>query len=175
VLARAKSGALYFPYAFSDKRPIRTSQGYLFKLPAAIVELFPSMASRRPSVPAEVAAPGSTRRGTRARRQKTDPALRKAIERHAMRWTLEYFESEGFLVEDVGDTESFDIYAINGDLDELHIEVKGSSTSSVTVNLTDGEVKHWGPDYERILVVVDQIRWQRNAGSYETSGGRARV
>lgn len=45
----------------------------------------------------------------------------------------------------------------------------------MTVNLTDGEVKHWGPDYERILVVVDQILWQRNADSYETSGGRARV
>src|SRR5207248_1198533 len=31
------TGALYFPFAFSDKRPVRAAQGYLVKFPAAIV------------------------------------------------------------------------------------------------------------------------------------------
>lgn len=175
-LARDHTGPLYFPYAFSDKRPLRTGQGYLFKLPAAILELLPAMASRRTPVPAQSTPLSNPRRGTAATRRKTDPALRRAIERHAMRWALEHFEAEGFLVDDVGDTESFDVYAVDSALAELHIEVKGSSSTSVTVNLTDGEVKHWGPDYERVLVVVDQIKWERDqSGSYETSGGRARI
>ena len=93
-----------------------------------------------------------------------------------MDWALQYFTSSGFLVDDVGDTESFDIYAIDSELNELHIEVKGSSTSAVAVNLTDGEVKHWGPDYERRLVVIDEIRWERTPeGSYNTSGGRVQI
>ena len=36
---------LYFPFELGDKRPLRTAQGYLFKLPAAVVRAFPALAS----------------------------------------------------------------------------------------------------------------------------------
>jgi hypothetical protein len=34
---------LYFPFEISDKRQLRTSQGYLFKLPAAVVNALPAL------------------------------------------------------------------------------------------------------------------------------------
>ena len=40
---RAQVGATYFPFAFSNKRPLRAAQGYLQKLPAAVVELVPEL------------------------------------------------------------------------------------------------------------------------------------
>jgi hypothetical protein len=36
-LSEAHRGSLYFPFAFSDKRPIRTAQGYLVKFPAVLL------------------------------------------------------------------------------------------------------------------------------------------
>jgi hypothetical protein len=53
--------------------------------------------------------------------------------------------------------------------------VKGSSSSSIAVELTDGEVNHWSDEYERVLVVVDEISWTKTANVIETSGGRQRV
>jgi hypothetical protein len=36
-LAAQFSGPMYLPFAFSDKRPLRTAQGYLTKMPARLV------------------------------------------------------------------------------------------------------------------------------------------
>jgi hypothetical protein len=122
---------------------------------------------RRPTWSAGLSVLGRVRR---------DARVGNAGERHAVDWTLEYFVSEGYEVDDVGDTESYDVLAVGSDLEELHIEVKGSSGSAVTVNLTDGEVKHWSNTFERVLVVVDEIEWhaQKNGG-FTTSGGRVRL
>jgi hypothetical protein len=38
-----KVGSTYFPFVFSNKQPLRPAQGYLFKLPAAVVDLFPEL------------------------------------------------------------------------------------------------------------------------------------
>ena len=38
-----------------------------------------------------------------------------------------------------------------------------------------GEVKHWGPGYERSLYVVDEISWSLVEGQYVLEGGRDRV
>ena len=35
---------LYFPFAFSDKRPVRAAQGYLVKFPAGILNAFAELA-----------------------------------------------------------------------------------------------------------------------------------
>jgi hypothetical protein len=40
---KAQFGATYFPFAFSKKQPLRTAQGYLQKLPAAVVNLVPEL------------------------------------------------------------------------------------------------------------------------------------
>ncbi len=50
---------LYFPFAFSDRRPIRTSQGYLFKFPAALLDVFPELA--RLPAPSRRRQPGRSR------------------------------------------------------------------------------------------------------------------
>lgn len=165
-------GTTYFPFAFSDKRAMRTGQGYLFKFPVGILALFPELEQVR-RAPVQ---PGGQQRGTRPQRRKVDPKFKKAVERHAVDWTLEYFDSSGFEAIDVGDTESFDVLALTDEGEELQIEVKGSSTEAIAVTLTDGEVKHWGHDYERVLVVDDRIQVRSLAGSkFETSGGRHRV
>jgi hypothetical protein len=171
ALKLAVGGSVYFPWAFSDKRPLRTTQGYLVKMPASVVALLTGL-----TVAQKPPAKGKSRKctkGTGGRQQ--DPAVRKAIERHAMDWALEYFKKEGYEVDDVGSTESYDIYALNDADEELHIEVKGSSSSSIAVELTDGEVNHWSDEYERVLVVVDEISWTKTANVIETSGGRQRV
>ncbi len=41
-LAAQHTGPLYFPFAFSVKRPLRTTQGYLVKFPRALVDAIPS-------------------------------------------------------------------------------------------------------------------------------------
>jgi hypothetical protein len=171
ALKLSVGGSLYFPWAFSDKRELRTTQGYLVKMPASVVALLTGLAvAQKPT------AKKKSRKGTKgAGGRQQDPAVRKAIERHAMDWTLEYFTSLGFEVDDVGSTESYDIYALNESEEELHIEVKGSSSSSVAVELTDGEVNHWSDEYERVLVVVDEIVWTKKKDGIETSGGRSRV
>lgn len=174
-LRGAIKDGVYFPFAFSDKRPLRTAQGYLFKLPAAVVELLPSLREELQDVltPASREDP---RRGTGTTPRQADPAVRRAIETHAVEWTLAHLTHLGYLVDNVGATESFDVFAIGADLDELHVEVKGSSTFATVVNLTDGEVKHWGSEYRRLLVVVDQIQWRRETdGQITTLGGRPRV
>jgi hypothetical protein len=79
------------------------------------------------------------------------------------------------LTENVGDTESYDVFAVSPSLDEVHVEVKGSAVPSMTVELTDGEVKHWSDDYVRALFVVDEVKWRRTTdGSIRTSGGTLR-
>jgi hypothetical protein len=164
-------GSIYFPWAFSDLRPLRPTQAYLVKMPASVVALLTGLAiAQKPP------AKKKSRKGTKGiggRQQ--DPAVRKAIERHAMEWALDYFKNEGYEVDDVGNSESYDIYALNEAENELHIEVKGSSSSSIAVELTDGEVNHWSDEYERVLVVVDEISWTKNADGIKTSHGRPRV
>jgi hypothetical protein len=54
-------GPLYFPFEIGEQRPLRTGQGYLFKLPAAVVAAFPELKPR--------AETGRTDPGARGRRQ----------------------------------------------------------------------------------------------------------
>lgn len=170
-LERAVRGSIYFPWAFSDKRPLRTTQGYLVKMPTSVVALLTDLAVAQKPPTKRKSRKGT--KGTGGRQQ--DSAVKKAIERHAVDWALKYFKSEGYEVDDVGSTESYDVYALNDAGEELHIEVKGSSSSSAAVELTDGEVNHWSDEYERVLVVVDEILWSKNADGIKTSGGRPRV
>lgn len=173
-LAAQVGTALYFPFAFSDKRPLRTTQGYLTKLPAAVVDLLPEL---RPAP--GVAETGTstaktvTRRpGSGGRQQRTD--VRRAIERHAVEWTMAHFEARGYDVLDVGATESYDVLALR-DGEEVHVEVKGSSSDAFAVELTDNEVAHRIDNVLRALVVVDHIDWFEADGAVLTKGGRPRV
>ena len=152
-------GTTYFPFAFSDKRPLRAAQGYLVKLPAAVVELFEELGSR-----------GSGRR----RRRTHDAKLNRAIELRAMEWATEYFRTRGYEVEDVSATKPFDLLITQGK-DVRSVEVKGSSGTASTVNLTFNEVEN-AHMAGTVLVVLDDIAYSKSAdGSLRASAGRPRV
>ena len=60
----------------------------------------------------------------------------------------------------------------------MHVEVKGSSGTSTTVELTAGEVgEAYSPgDFDSLLIVVDQIEWTKEPdGRIATTGGRPRI
>ena len=179
-LAQAFDGPHYLPFVFSDKRALRTAQGYLTKLPSSFVAAIPGLEealqvpiAKRTGVKTAVvkrSAPDGTG-------YQSDPAVRKAIERHAMDLALRYFEKLGYLVDDVGNSNPYDVLAINED-SELHIEVKGSAGTSTTVELTAGEVNEatTSRDARSVLFVIDQIVWTRSPSDMiDTSGGRLRL
>lgn len=174
-LELAHGSPLYFPFVFSETRPLRPAQEYLVKFPRALVEAIGSLQGFETdeTPPTMGASQGSRVPGPAGWVQ--DPVLRRAIERHAVDWTLAHFGSIGYNVEHVGDRLAYDVLAVRAD-EELHIEVKGTTTECVAVELTSGEVDQAEAHDDSVLVVVDQILvWRSDDGTPTTSGGRVRV
>ncbi|MET8522951.1 DUF3883 domain-containing protein [Nocardioides sp. NPDC004968] len=174
-LAAQIDGPLYFPYALSEKRPLRATQGYLVKFPRALVEVIPELDKVRelaggPTSTTEKPGAADTppMAGTGRLR---DPIRKKAIETYAVETVKTLWEARDYEVEDVGLFQPWDITATK-DGTEIHIEVKGSSVTRETVDLTDGEVRHAEGHSPTILVVVDQINI---TSTNECSGGRVRT
>lgn len=178
-LRRAYRGPLYFPFAFSDRRPVRTAQGYLVKVPRAVIDVMPQLTRvPRPRAVLPVAAPAPSPRLTSRGRAGyvADPALRRALENHAVARAVEYYMRLGYdQFEDVSTTHPFDVIA-RSPTDVRHVEVKGSSGVEVEhVEVTRGEVLH-SRETPTDLAVVDSITWWRDGlGEIETAGGRVRV
>lgn len=175
-LATSVDGALYFPFALSEKRALRAAQGYLTKLPRVVLEEVPELLELRQigiSAPHEVETPAPTsgRRATgNGYGRQGDPERRRAVERYAVDLVMERYRTLGYEVQDVGSREPWDITAKSGDV-ELHIEVKGSTTSREAIDLTEGEVRH-AEDKSTCLIVIDRIDMD---GDLRCSGGRWRV
>ena len=168
-------GPIYFPWAFSDKRPMRTTQGYLVKLPSVVVRelgLVEDKISQRRRNGRKPSA-RSRSKGTGGRQQNQD--LKRATEQYAVRLATSHFEELGYEVHDVGATRSYDLHAVDSEGNEVHVEVKGSTTHAVAIELTEGEVQHWDDSYERALFVVDEIEYSGIGPHYEMSGGRSRI
>ncbi|WP_198351504.1 protein NO VEIN domain-containing protein [Streptomyces typhae] len=163
-LTEAVAGPLYFPFALSDTRPLRTAQGYLTKLPRALVESLPELRELRQTAVSEPhepeapepspAAPPGARRATGYGRQQ-NAERRRAIERYAVDLVLSHYRSHDYEVEDVGAYSPWDVTARKDDT-ELHIEVKGSTTAREVIDLTEGEVRH-AEGVGTCLVVIDHI------------------
>src|SRR5262245_52874880 len=87
-----------------------------------------------------------------------------------------YLGSKGYDVNDVSATSPFDLQITRGG-NVYTVEAKGSSSVATTVELTSGEVDHAiSNDSLSVLVVVDEIEWQRQADeTVSTSGGRVRL
>lgn len=174
ALAASVDGPIYFPWTFLVDQPLRTTQGYLVKMPASVVNLLGLDGAEVPAARSQVASERRSRTSRGGGRQQ-DPALRQQTERYAVSRAMAHFASEGFEVDDVGESRSYDVHAVAPDGHEIHVEVKGSTTRAVAIELTSGEVKHWGPGYERALYVVDEISWSLVGGQYVLEGGRDRV
>lgn len=179
-LANSINGPLYFPYALSDRRPVRTAQGYLTKFPYDLVAIIPELSELRdlarakPGEPLEqLQQPKSRSRTLRGGRQ-SDAELRRAIERYAVETVSARYRNNDYHVEDVGDRESWDITAYR-EAEEIHIEVKGSVGPRDGVDLTEGEVRNAEDHQPTHLVVVDCIGWVRTADGIRCSEGRVRT
>lgn len=174
ALAASVDGPIYFPWTFFVDQPLRTTQGYLVKMPASVVNLLGLDSAETSAAPGHTASQRRSRTSRGGGRQQ-DPELRKQTERYAVNRAMAHFASEGYGVEDVGESRSYDVLAVAPDGHEVHVEVKGSTTRAVAIELTSGEVRHWGPGYERSLYVVDEISWCFAEGQYVLTGGRDRV
>ena len=104
-------------------------------------------------------------------------AVRKIIEEYAVAWAVRFYQAEGWAVEDVGSTESFDLRCTREGVNERHVEVKGTTDIGETVILTRNEVLHaheWHPNVD--LFLVTEIRVEGREGDQPTAcGGVAQV
>lgn len=171
---------IYFPFQKHPKSGLKPNQGYLFKLPAEVLQAAPDLLPDsdfggfdRPLV----APPVSGQNGVRQRYAGfcADPILKKAIEMRAVRQAIGLYEGSGYNVEDVGADRSYDLLARRGD-EERHIEVKGSQGYVQKVILTRNEVTHANDYGFTDLVVVADILWERHLdGSITTGDGTMSV
>ncbi|WP_370105372.1 MrcB family domain-containing protein [Streptacidiphilus sp. BW17] len=83
---------------------------------------------------------GGRKRATKGQGFALTAEQRRAIERHSVRRAIDYFEQDGWTVEDVGATRSYDLVA-RRDAERLHIEVKGTTSRGAEVVLTRSEVQ----------------------------------
>ncbi|MFD9984460.1 protein NO VEIN domain-containing protein [Streptomyces massasporeus] len=178
-LTGSVEGPVYFPFALSETRPLRAAQGYLTKLPRALVEELPELLELRQTAISQPHEPDGPDRPSTSRPKPTgstgygrqqDVRRRRAVERHAMDLVLDHYRSLGYEAEDVGDRSPWDI-TVRRDGIETHIEVKGSTTSREAIDLTEGEVRH-AEGVSTHLIVIDQINLDDNLRCH---GGRWRT
>jgi hypothetical protein len=81
------------------------------------------------------------RKSTSGQGFQISPKVRRAVEIKAMSLATNYFRELGWNVEDVSQYESFDLRCYRGE-DELHVEVKGTTSVGTQVLLTPNEVEH---------------------------------
>ena len=84
----------------------------------------------------------------------SSPVVRDAIEELAMNRATHYFEQQGWVVEDVSISESFDLSCSRPGDPELHVEVKGTRSHGARVFLTANEVEHARIQYPNVALYV---------------------
>ena len=160
----------YAPFQHYGGRELRAQQGYLTKMPAALVAvLFPDEGA-----PAGGDITVSGPRRSPGQGYLSDAQRRTAIEQHAVARARAHYEQLGATdIIELG--KPYDLkLCLHGE--ERHIEVKGSSVPNVeTVELTQGEVIHARSWRATDLVIVDGIECAMSAdGVLKTTGGTLR-
>jgi hypothetical protein len=174
VLKSAHGDPIYFPFAWYQGK-LRAQQLYLTKLPADVVSLFPDLQALALGF-SGTSEPSSRPVGRRAKTAGyvLDPEIRRAIELQAMRQADNLLNGQGYVTTDVSANSPYDIHAVRGD-EVVAVEVKGSSGTATTVELTIGEVKKArDPRIGSMLIVVDQIPVTRLTDGVQTGVGRIR-
>jgi len=109
-----------------------------------------------------------------------DPAKKKAIELHAMAVAREHYESLDYQVTDTSKKDAsnkapFDLLCLK-DAETRKIEVKGTTQSPLSVNVTAGEVESArGLDCETDLFIVHGISVYKELGKYRAEGGDSKI
>lgn len=116
-------------------------------------------------------AAGRTYRRPRGQGRRQSATERKVIEMHAVDVVTRYLLAQGFAVDYVGDSESYDIRAIGSD-EVIHVEVKGTTSLGEEVVLTANEVAFHRETFpDNALFVVHSIRLDREGEAPTASGG----
>lgn len=103
----------------------------------------------------------------------SDVQRKLAVEHHAVALATQYFEAQDWSVENVGSWACYDLHCRRG-VEELHVEVKGTTGAGVTVSLTANEVQHAETHPNVALVVVTDIAISASPDPV-ASGGKVAV
>lgn len=89
----------------------------------------------------------------------TNTDMRRTIEQYAMQKAKSFFEDRGWKVFDVSTTHSYDLLCKADDREELHVEVKGTTSDGTQILLTANEVRHARNNYPKVaLFIVSRIQ-----------------
>lgn len=112
---------------------------------------------------------------TRTRQGRSSDAARNtAVELRAMEEAATHLRAEGWGVHDVSANNSFDLLCRRG-TEELHVEVKGTTSTGDQVNVTFNEVEHARGRHVLLLVVAGIEVSRDAAGRPSAQGGTVRV
>jgi hypothetical protein len=137
-----------YAYGFAKAYCERTASGTSTKQIDGAIDLFPA-----------------TRQGFNL-----SPAIRKAVEDHAMRLARRHFKSKGFTVVTRG--KPFDLLCTRT-RERLYVEVKGTQGSGAEILLTRGEVKfHRDNPGKMALYIVAEIQVSANGTA---QGGKTTI
>jgi len=109
----------------------------------------------------------------KGRRQgfKVSPKARRAIELRAMQRAEGYFLGQGYSVVDVSRNHPFDLKCTR-DGEELHVEVKGTTTPGEDVLLTPNEVAHAKENAAKmVLFILHSVQVSESEDGVNASGG----
>ena len=164
-------GPLYFPFVFSENRPIRTAQSYLAKFPRALADVLGIAESGRKLAldAGSTIAPIMVR--SEGQGYVSDSRVKRAIERRAVELATYWYESRSYAVEYTGGNKPFDLVATRGS-EVRRVEVKGTSGWGETVELTHREVDN-ALDFTPVdLFLVYGIEFERlSDGNAQGFGG----
>jgi hypothetical protein len=112
----------------------------------------------------------------RGQRWSASPAVRRAIELHAMQAAIEHYTGQGWSVEDVSTFSSYDLHCEQDDR-VLCVEVKGTTSTGERVLLTRNEVAQARAGYPNTaLFVLAEVTVIKEADDRPSArGGRAVV
>ncbi len=82
-----------------------------------------------------------------------DAAARQAIEQHAMQEAINHYEEQGWSVTDISATCSYDLFCKRNKGEELHVEVKGTTSDGQQILLTANEVEHARYRYPNVALL----------------------
>jgi hypothetical protein len=103
------------------------------------------------------------------------PEVRRAIELQAMSLAIDYFQNQGWIVEDVSQRESYDLRCTRQQ-EELYVEVKGTTSEGSQILLTPNEVLHTQQNYPNTaLFVVSQLQVNNSGEEAEVTGGKIQL
>jgi hypothetical protein len=99
-------------------------------------------------------------------------AVRRAVEQHAMALATAWYRQCGWQVEDVSASNSYDLLCTRVDAPDLHVEVKGTTSSGAEIIITPNELHHARERYPDVaLCVVAGIELVGGASSQPRAQG----